>query len=132
MGIVEWINKTSVRHHLDNGNTITYKIVNGTAYHEKTPDAIVKILEDARISNRNTRLRICFGDYSDGRDWGEVNDTTGYIGRSTGSIKIPLLIAKLNSSGGPGLLDHCIVRIESKAHGDKSYSEVYRHPQYHQ
>jgi hypothetical protein len=116
---------------LPNGNTINYKIRNGTAYHEETPENIIRILESARQSNRSTRLRFCFGDTADGRDWGEVHDTTGYIGRSTGSIKIPLLIATANSSGGGGLLDHCIVRIERKERGEKYYTEVYRHPQYH-
>lgn len=117
---------------LPNGNTIKYKIRNGTAYHEETPENIVQILESARASNRSTRLRFCFGDVDTGRDWGEVNDIEGYIGRSTGSIKIPLLIKTVNSSGGGALLDHCIVRIERKERGDKSYTEVYRHPLYHE
>jgi hypothetical protein len=116
---------------LPNGNTIQYKLRNGTAYHAETPENIVQILESARQTNRSTRLRFCFGDVETGRDWGEVHDTTGYIGRSTGSIKIPLLIATANSSGGGGLLDHCLVRIEREERGDKEYTEVYRHPQYH-
>lgn len=115
---------------LPNGNEIKYKIKNGTAYHFQTPDVIVNILEEARQSNKSIRLRFCFGDVETGRDWEEVYDTTGYIGRSTGSIKIPLLLAKITSSGGGGLLDHCIVRIEKKIHGG-SYHEVYRHPNYH-
>ena len=114
-----------------NGNIIKYKVLNGTAYHEDTPDEVVRILDDALATHRTTRLRFCFGDTETGRDWGEVHDTTGYIGRSTGSIKIPLLIDTINSSGGGGLLDHCIVRIEQKERGDKFYTEVYRHPQYH-
>jgi hypothetical protein len=76
-------------------------------------------------------MRFCFGDTKDGRDWGEVHDTKGYIGRSTGSIKIPLLLNTVSSSGGGGLLDHCIVKIERKNRGEKCYTEVYRHPQYH-
>lgn len=114
-----------------NGNIIKYKVLNGTAYHEETPDAVVSILEDALADRRSTRLRFCFGDTETGRDWGEVHDTTGYLGRSTGSIKIPLLIAKSNSSGGGGLLDHCIVKIERKRKEDKAYSQVYIHPKYH-
>lgn len=115
---------------LPNGNEIKYKIKNGTAYHAQTPENIVNILEEARQSNRSIRLRFCFGDVETGRDWGEVNDIAGYIGRSTGAIKIPLLLSKITSSGGGGLLDHCIVRIEKKNNGG-SYREVYRHPKYH-
>lgn len=116
--------------HLSNGNSIKYKLKNGTAYHFDTPDEIVIILEEARQSNHSIRLRFCFGDTETGRDWEETCDTTGYIGRSTGSIKIPLLIHKITSSGGPGILDHCIVRIKKKNNGG-SYREVYRHPKYH-
>lgn len=115
---------------LPNGNSIKYKLKNGTAYHFDTPDKIVGILEEARQSNRSIRLRFCFGDVETGRDWGETCDTTGYIGRSTGAIKIPLLIKTVNSTGGGGILDHCIVRIEKKINGG-SYREVYRHPKYH-
>lgn len=113
------------------GKIIKYKVVNGTAYHEETPDSIIQILEDARQDNRSTRLRFCFGDTTDGRDWGECCDTTGYIGRSTGNIKIPLLIKTINSTGGGGILDDCIVKVEQKKRGDRSYHEVYRHKQYH-
>ena len=121
----------SVIEKLPNGNVIRYKITEGTAYHEETPDEVVRILENARQSGRDIRLRFCYGDTKTGRDWGETYDTTGYIGRSTGSIKIPILIKKINSFGGPGLLDHCIVRIERKNRGDRNYREVYRHPRYH-
>lgn len=113
-----------------NGNVIKYQIKNGTAYHASTPQEIVTILEEARQSSRNVRLSFCFGDTDTGRDWEEVYDTTGYIGRSTGIIKIPLLIETSRSTGGPGLLDHCIVRIERKV-GHGKYYEVYRHPKYH-
>ncbi len=118
---------------LDNGNAITYKIVNGTAYHkgmrlkdqdykdEETPDEVVKILEEARRTR--AILRIFFGDTSTGRDWLEENDVKGRIGRSTGRIKIPLLVAA-NAHGGPGLLDHCIVKIMQGA------STLYQHPLY--
>lgn len=115
---------------LPNGNSIKYKLKNGTAYHFETPDEIVTILEEARQSNRSIRLRFCFGDVETGRDWEETCDIAGYIGRSTGAIKIPLLLKKITSSGGGGILDHCIVRIEKKI-GNGSYREVYRHPNYH-
>lgn len=116
---------------LPNGNVIHYKVVNGTAYHEETPDAVVNILENARNSGRETRLRFALGDTETGEDWNEIYDTTGYIGRSTGTIKIPLLIAKVTSYGGPAILDHCIVKIERKRKGEREYTEVYRHPKYH-
>lgn len=121
----------TVTEKLSNGNVIRYKVVNGTAYHEETADEVVRILENARQSARGVLVRFCYGDTDTGRDWGETCDTTGYIGRSTGSIKIPILIRTINSSGGPGLLDHCIVRVEEKNRGDRHYREAYQHPKYH-
>lgn len=120
-----------VQETLSNGNTITYKIVNDTFYHNDTSERIIDILENARKNRGQTRLRFAYGDIKTGRDWGDTYDTVGYIGRSMGRIKIPLLIKTTRSSGGPGLLDHCIIRIEQKTSPKGSYQEVYRHPSYH-
>ena len=116
---------------LSNGNTINYKIVNGTAYHIDTNDTIVNILENARNSPNITRLRLAYGDTSTGRDWGETTGINGYVGRSTGPIKIPLIISKINSLGGIALLDHCIIKIERKYNDRRKYKEIYRHKNYH-
>lgn len=112
------------------GNIIKYKIVKGTAYHEETPDAVIEIIEEALHSNRTIRLRFCFGDTDTGKDWCEENYTLGYIGRSSGEIKVPLLLESRKSSGGGSLLDHCIVKIDKKK-DNQMYQEVYRHPKYH-
>lgn len=90
-----------------------YRVVNGTSYDERTPPEVVRVLESARLNR--TRLHISLGETGDergrlGQDWLDENGY-GRIGRSTGSIKIPLLIHNRRSLGGPGLLDHCIVRI---------------------
>lgn len=100
------------------------KQVGGTYYDERTPDAVVQVLERARTASRKYRLRLWYGDPATGKLWGDVE--TGYIGRSMGPIKVPLLIANNRSSGGPALLDHCIVKI---AHANKSNGGVlYKHP----
>src|SRR5205807_9933210 len=84
---------------------IKYQIVNGTAYHAETPQKVIDILERAR--DNRWRLTIDFGDTKTGASWHEIYDTSGYIGRSTGSIKIPLLVHNARSYGGGALLDHC-------------------------
>lgn len=95
-----------------------YKTINGTSYDARTPDEVVAILENAR-QNR-TRLHVSLGETEGpeaGNDWLEENMVHGFIGRSTGSIKIPLLIHNRRSLGGSGLLDHCIVRIRTSSGG---------------
>ena len=85
------------------------QVVNGTYYHDRTPHAVISILETARANG--TRLKLFYGDVKTGRLWGDVE--TGYIGRSPGPEKIPLAVYNRRSSGGPGILEHCIVRIET-------------------
>lgn len=97
----------------------------GTAYHIDTDDNIVEILEDLRADN--TRVRFHWGDVKTGKDWGDTYDIKGTIGRSTGEIKIPLLIHNSRSMGGGAILDHCIVKITTT----KGNRVIYQHPTYH-
>ncbi len=93
-----------------------YQLVNGTAYHKETPRAVVDALEHARANSY--RIIVDYGDVKTGKSWGEVYDIAGYVGRSGGSIKIPLLVHNSRSLGGGGLLDHCILSIRT-ARGKK-------------
>jgi hypothetical protein len=102
----------------------TYKSVNGTSYDTRTPEDVVRVMESAR-KNR-TRIHISLGDTVTGRDWLEEFETHGYVGRSTGPIKVPLLVANRRSMGGGEILTHCIVRIRESAGGRM----IYRHPAY--
>jgi hypothetical protein len=104
-------------------HVIEYRILNGTAYHAATPLAVVQVLEQLRASR--AIVRVFLGETETGLDWNEECDTVGRVDRSTGRIKIPLLVPP-NDSGGPGLLDHCIVRLLQARNG----RELYRHPQY--
>lgn len=101
-------------------------IVNGTTYSDSTPKEVVKLLELHR-QVRLERLRLSYGDAKTGKDWLEEADVEGYIGRSTGTVKIPLLIANRRSTGGPEILDHCIVRIKTASGG----RVLWQHPKYH-
>lgn len=94
-----------------------------THYHEDTPKELRDILESC-LHRQDRRVRIFYGDTTTGRDWLEEYDVTGYIGRSTGTKPIPLIIHNRRSMGGGGLLDHCIVRLLINGR------EVYRHPKY--
>lgn len=102
-----------------------YNIVNGTSYHVETPAAVVQVLEQARQDR--TRIHVSFGDATTGLDWLEEWDINGYLGRSMGPVKVPLLIANRRSTGGGAILDQFIVRIRESAGG----RILYRHPTYH-
>lgn len=99
-------------------------LLNGTTYHDQTPLEVAKVLEQVKASK--TRIRIWYG--KDGISWNEENDIMGYIGRSTGTYKIPLMINNRRSMGGGGLLDHCIVKIQDI----KSKRVLYQHPNFSQ
>lgn len=101
-----------------------YRVVDGTFYDERTPVAVTAYLEAARKTRNRIRLR--YGDAETGRDWLEEHDIEGYVGRSTGEIKIPLIVHNARSSGGPGILDHCIVRIIDT----KTHRVLWSHPKY--
>lgn len=105
----------------------SYNVVNGTAYDTRTPETVVRILEQCR-ANR-TRIQLHYGDTEilAGRDWHEENDTTGRVSRSTGTIKIPILVHNARSTGGGAILDHCIVGIRTTG---KNGRWLYKHPQY--
>lgn len=109
---------------LSNGNTLYYKVVDGTyfnyaiklkdgSYEERNEQEMEKVifaLSNALHTKR--RVRIWYGDVNTGRSWNEEHDVVGHIGRSCGEYKEPLIIAKSNSLGGPAILTDCIIRID--------------------
>lgn len=109
-----------------NGKIKEYQLVNNTAYHIDTPMEVIRILEYYR-QDRTERLHLCYGDTETGRDWNEIYDVDGYIGRSTGRIKIPLLVHNSRSMGGGAILDHCIVKIQTA----RGKITLYEHPTYY-
>lgn len=100
------------------------KIVSGTTYNDNTADDIISVLEDARQSNQ--RIRVWYGNIATGGDWGEEWNVIGYVGRSTGTSKIPLMIHNQRSRGGPGLMDCLIVKIADA----RTKRVLYQHPKY--
>lgn len=102
-----------------------YQFVGGTAYDPRTTINVIRVLEKARLNR--TRLHISLGDAATGRDWLEEFDSFGFIGRSMGPTKVPLILPLRRSIGGGAILDHCIVRIRHSAGG----RVLYQHPNYH-
>lgn len=95
----------------------------GTFFSIDTPKKVQTILENYRRSG--DKLRIIFGDLETGRDWLSENDVMGRVGRSTGMMKIPLMVAD-GENGGSGILDNSILRMLDVA----SRKVLYCHPKY--
>ncbi len=108
---------------LSNGNTLQYhQLGNGTCYNVKTSVGVVEELEKARLAG--IRIRVFYGDQETGRCWMDENDTIGTVGRSSGRIKIPLLIKTKRSFGGGAILDSAIVKLMVRGR------TVYEHPKF--
>lgn len=105
----------------------TYKQVGQMSFDARTPLGVCQVLSSLNQSNRSSRVRIFLGDAKTGLSWLDENDVLGYIGRSSGTYKVPLLIPKRNSSGGGAILDHCIIRIVDV----ESRRVLYTHPKFH-
>jgi hypothetical protein len=113
--------------HTFNGTPVTYKVSEDSTYYgEETPDALIEILERARVNK--TRLKFYLGDNKTGKDWMEEDSKMGKVGRSMGPIKIPLLIKTVASHGGGSLMDDSIVKVATSPTG----TVLYQHPSYHQ
>lgn len=78
-----------------------------------------------RLMNTDQKVRVFYGDKKTGRDWMDEYDVIGVLRRSSGSMKVPLLVAP-RALGGGALLTGAIVRIVDTA----TKRELYRHKNY--
>lgn len=78
-------------------------------FNDKTNQDVQRVISSA--FNSKQRIRIVLGDNATGEDWLEEHDVIGTIGRSTGSIKTPLLIKYSRSLGGGAISTDCILKI---------------------
>jgi len=107
----------------NDGHIIRYRNVEGTFFHAEAPFEVVICLLAAWHGNQ--KIRLFLGDPETGLDWNEESDVIGYLGRSMGPIKVPLLLKTRRSDGGPALLDHCIVKL-----ADVGGNIFWHHPNY--
>ncbi|KAE8546185.1 hypothetical protein [Marinobacter nauticus] len=92
-------------------------------FHNETSAAVQAAITTAYRTG--ARVRVWLGDTATGAAWTSEFDVLGYIGCSMGPVKIPLLIHNRRSMGGGGLLDHCIVRIDTT-----DGQTLYKHPEF--
>lgn len=107
-------------------NSGKYIIVDGTAFEKLTNDKVIHKLN--RLIHKDTRIKIVLGDPFTGKSWNETHDTTGYVRRSSGKLKVPILLYNKRSYGGGAILTANILQISfaNKNNG----SRIYKHPRY--
>lgn len=121
---------TTIERKEKDGKVRRYKVSDeGTYYNSETPNEVIELLELARKLNYYVWFRL--GDMNTGQDWMDDFDTCGFVSRSTGPIKIPILLANRRSMGGGGILTHCIVKLVVNGGGRKRtwQSTVYQKPE---
>lgn len=122
-GLEKW-GDSLIENKLDNGNTIYYVEKNGMYFevgiflrrenklevYNNVNDSLMTILLNSYAYH--FRIRIWYGDPETGRSWNEEYNTMGRIGRTTGNIKIPILVKNSRSWGGGDVLVGSIIRID--------------------
>ncbi len=94
-----------------------------TYFDPGTDPKVKRLLEQYRRSG--SPVRLFFGDHETGRDWMSEFEVLGRIGRSTGTMKVPLLVAE-GDRYGAAILTRNVLRIIDAA----SLKQVYVHDLY--
>lgn len=97
-----------------------------TFFAPRTPDKVQRILERYRESRK--AIRLFLGDPASGRDWGEEHDVVGLIGRSGGTMKVPLLVAFGDDGGGAISTAHVIRIMDVASNSDIYVADNYTAP----
>lgn len=99
-------------------NYFEYK---GVYFRIGTPEKLCDIL--LKLKESRTRLIFDFGNIETGESWGEVYDISGYIGKSTGTKPILLLVHNSRSHGGGELSTNRVLSIKNS----NGKSLLYKH-----
>ncbi len=94
-----------------------------TYFDPGTAPELARTLESCRKAGN--KVRLVLGDTTTGESWLDEYDVVGTIGRSTGSLKVPLLIED-GEYGGGAILTACVLCIIDWRSGRTRY----RHPAY--
>lgn len=96
-----------------------------TFFARDTPE-MVKLQLTLRMQG-DTRIRIWYGDTKTGKATLDEHDVTGYVSRTTGTHRAPLLVNSKRSMGGLIISSNRIVRIDSISSG----RTLYKHEKFH-
>lgn len=97
-----------------------------TYFDPGTSPELAGVLEGCRKSNR--KVRLVLGDANTGEAWLDEYDVVGTIGRSVGSLKVPLLV-EAGESGGGAILTACVLAVIEWDSGRWLFRHAaYKHP----
>lgn len=122
-GLEKW-RDSIVEEKLSNGNTLYYVEREGMYFevgiflgrenkletYDNVNEALMSLI--VRAWKYKFRIRVFYGDIHTGRSWNEEYDVMGTIGRTTGSIKVPILLHNKRSRGGGALLLSSVIRVD--------------------
>jgi len=97
----------------------------GYAKERAIKNILMSAMGNRHIPASRKRVRLFYGDIVTGRDWMEENDVTGFVGCSTGTEKLCLLLPRRTSTGGSAIMLSSIVRLMVDG------IEKYGHPRYY-
>ena len=98
------------------------EFVSKTWFDPDTPLVVRRYLD--RAHHHNSKVRIWLGDPVTGMSWLEEHDTIGMVGRSTGIMKLPLLVLRGQYTGG-AILTANVIRL------DNSARTLWQHEKFH-
>jgi len=112
----------------------THSASKKTWFQDGTAPAVMRVLKKAIASDEPSIIRMFFGNTETGYDWCEENDVTGFVGRTGGTYKSPLLMEPFSTpygglesaNFGDAISCQNIVRMIDVLSG----AELYRHPKY--
>lgn len=132
---------------LSNRNADTFKTIeshgkkytvtlSGTYYPADTDIAAISAMEYARLSDHRVRVFIGYTEAYRGQGgtegkpgevWPQEYDVTGYIGRTTGQVKSPILLHSKASSGGGIISADCLLGLRLTT---GACAWLYKHPNF--
>jgi hypothetical protein len=92
-----------------------------TYFDPGTSAEVIKVLEACRKTR--SQVRLIYGDTRSGQSWFDEFDVVGCIGRSTGWLKVPLLI-EAGDDGGGAILTACLLCIIDWQSGAALYTHT--------
>lgn len=101
-----------------------YKQIGEFFFEEGTDEQVANVVN--RMYQTKKRYKVYFGCVDTGKVYAEEYDTIGTVGKSTGQIKIPLMITRKGNMGGGALLPSLIVAVREM---DTNYF-IYKHSKF--